>query len=234
MSNNNVVILPVINLSLYLACPDSKEAIAESKKAVEALRLYSAFAIRDDRVSMDDNAVFLDMMEDYFNQSLEVKMKDTRKEFSYQVGATPSNTEKPRCGNDDNCLEYVESLAEENKPLDFSGFDPKWRFFWRMGEMPKTTAFPSLNAAEVIPAAFPHWEKSMNTWGNSMLTAVSDISRVIAVGLNLPENAFTNLTRFGPHLLAPTASDLSDAKIGTVLAGFHTDLNLLTIHVNCQ
>lgn len=36
---------------------------------------------------------------------------------------------------------------------------------------------------------------------------------------------------FRPHLLAPTASDL--AKYGqkdTILAGFHTDLNFLTIH----
>ena len=36
----------------------------------------------------------------------------------------------------------------------------------------------------------------------------------------------------GPHLLAPTGSDLSGAnrKAGTVLAGWHNDLNLLTIH----
>jgi hypothetical protein len=36
---------------------------------------------------------------------------------------------------------------------------------------------------------------------------------------------------FSPHLLAPTASDLE--KYGTkntILAGFHTDLNFLTIH----
>jgi len=34
-----------------------------------------------------------------------------------------------------------------------------------------------------------------------------------------------------PHLLAPTASDLSRyGKINTILAGFHTDLNFLTIH----
>ena len=36
----------------------------------------------------------------------------------------------------------------------------------------------------------------------------------------------------GPHLLAPTGSDLTGAnrKAGTVLAGWHNDLNLLTIH----
>lgn len=37
----------------------------------------------------------------------------------------------------------------------------------------------------------------------------------------------------GPHLLAPTGSDLSGTqwrKPGVTLAGFHNDLNLLTIH----
>jgi isopenicillin N synthase-like dioxygenase len=36
---------------------------------------------------------------------------------------------------------------------------------------------------------------------------------------------------FSPHLLAPTASDLVKyGKKDTILAGFHTDLNFLTIH----
>ena len=35
----------------------------------------------------------------------------------------------------------------------------------------------------------------------------------------------------GPHLLAPTGSDMSKfGTIGTVFAGFHYDLNFLTIH----
>lgn len=36
---------------------------------------------------------------------------------------------------------------------------------------------------------------------------------------------------FSPHLLAPTASDLKKyGEKDTILAGFHTDLNFLTIH----
>ena len=39
------------------------------------------------------------------------------------------------------------------------------------------------------------------------------------------------LIRSSPHLLAPTASDLVKYnKKDTILAGFHTDLNFLTIH----
>lgn len=72
-----------------------------------------------------------------------------------------------------------------------------------------------------------------------------------ALGLGLPAEYFSDAGRYGfvsrwpcpsrclcsrqparsPHLLAPTASDL--AKYGhkdTILAGFHTDLNFLTIH----
>ena len=43
--------------------------------------------------------------------------------------------------------------------------------------------------------------------------------------------SFINIQLRSPHLLAPTASDL--VKYGTkdtILAGFHTDLNFLTIH----
>ena len=54
---------------------------------------------------------------------------------------------------------------------------------------------------------------------------------MLALGLGLERETFTEAGRYGPHLLAPTASDL--VKYGaenTILAGFHTDLNFLTIH----
>ena len=34
----------------------------------------------------------------------------------------------------------------------------------------------------------------------------------------------------GPHLLAPTASDLLKYDEGTAFASFHYDLNFITIH----
>lgn len=71
-----------------------------------------------------------------------------------------------------------------------------------------------------------------------------------ALGLGLPQKTFTEAGRYGyvlfeshdsqmnnkdpirsPHLLAPTASDLVKySEKDTILAGFHTDLNFLTIH----
>lgn len=52
-----------------------------------------------------------------------------------------------------------------------------------------------------------------------------------AAGLGLPEKTFSDAGRYGPHILAPTASDLRRyGEKDTILAGFHTDLNFLTIH----
>jgi isopenicillin N synthase-like dioxygenase len=64
-----------------------------------------------------------------------------------------------------------------------------------------------------------------------MLGAISIASQMLAIGLDLEQDTFTNLAENGPHLLAPTGTDLKEyGKLGTVLAGFHTDLNFLTIH----
>jgi len=71
----------------------------------------------------------------------------------------------------------------------------------------------------------------MEKWGSAMKSAVEGVAQMAAVGLGLPPEAFTDAGRYGPHLLAPTASDLVKYnKKDTILAGFHTDLNFLTIH----
>jgi isopenicillin N synthase-like dioxygenase len=71
----------------------------------------------------------------------------------------------------------------------------------------------------------------MNTWGSKLLDAVQDVAEMAAEGFGLPADTFRSRMRHAPHLLAPTASDFNrfGAK-GTVLAGFHYDLNALTIH----
>lgn len=68
--------------------------------------------------------------------------------------------------------------------------------------------------------AFPEWSTTMNTWGGLMKTAVTTLTEMVAVGLDLPHDAFTNYTKYGPHLLAPTGSDLGkNGNLDTVLAG---------------
>lgn len=51
-----------------------------------------------------------------------------------------------------------------------------------------------------------------------------------AIGMGLDKDTFTKRMQGGPHLLAPTASDLKKYTVGTAFASFHYDLNFITIH----
>jgi hypothetical protein len=97
-------VLPVIDLQIYLNDPDSKESLKECKKVSESLKKYSALAVKDPSVSLEENSVFLDTMEEYYKQSYQEKLKDTRPEYHYQVGATPEFTESPKCNRDPKCM----------------------------------------------------------------------------------------------------------------------------------
>ncbi|KAI0490206.1 hypothetical protein F4859DRAFT_767 [Xylaria cf. heliscus] len=229
--------LPIIDLDTFLSSPTSAAAQAECAKAAQALITYGALVLRDSRVSEPDNGAFLDLMEDYFAQPEAAQRADLRPEVNYQVGVTLANTERPKCAVDEPCLDVIARLAPEERPLDIAGHDPdpKCRFFWRMGETPPyETSFPGLNADNVVPAADgirERWTPVMMKWGESMKSAVTGLAEMAAVGMGLPAETFSDAGRYGPHLLAPTASDLQ--KYGskdTILAGFHTDLNFLTIH----
>lgn len=226
--------LPFIDLGLYNAGPSSQVAIAECNKAAEALKTYGALVVRDPRANNDDNEAFLDLMEDYFAQSDEAIAKDVRPEYGYQVGATPEFTEEPKCKRDDHCLDIIEKLPADQRPIDPTqhGLDPKARFFWRMGEIPSKTAFPMQNMPPVIPAGFEKvWAPTLDKWGKQLHAAVNGLSEMAAVGFGLPATAFSERAKYGPHLLAPTSTRLNiHGKEGTIFAGFHTDLNFLTIH----
>ncbi|PFH57047.1 hypothetical protein XA68_15592 [Ophiocordyceps unilateralis] len=227
--------LPVIDLDVFLNQP--RDARAECVKAANALIAYGALVLRDSRVAEEDNVAFLDLVEDYFAQAEDELRPDERPELGYQIGVTLEKTEKPKCAVDEPCLDVIRRLHPSQRPLDVSQHapDPKCRFFWRMADPPPyETLFPGLNASNVVPRA-PHladrWAPVMNRWGAAMKMAVSTLSEMLAIGLGLPADLFREAGRYGPHLLAPTASDLE--KYGTrdtILAGFHTDLNFLTIH----
>ncbi|CAJ0759262.1 20713_t:CDS:2 [Entrophospora sp. SA101] len=80
--------------------------------------------------------------------------------------------------------------------------DPKWRFFWRIGELPEQKKFPQLNSDPVVPEAVVY------------------LVEMTSVGFGMPANYLPDLTKKGPHLLAPTGSDLNKyGKLGTILAG---------------
>jgi len=222
---------PPIELKFWLDDPNSDQTIQECKRLVEILQKAGAFTLRDPRVSEQDNDKFLDLLERYFEQPDEIKMKDARPEYHYQVGVTPNGVEFPRCAADINCHKLIEQMPKEHRAHIPTQADNKWRFFHRIGPRPSATKFKELNAPPVIPEAFPEWKSVMDTWGYKLLDAGFAIAEMIAVGFGLPKNTFTDLMLNGPHLLAPTGSDLSKFNtVDTILAGFHKDLNFLTLH----
>ncbi|GAA5858353.1 hypothetical protein JCM1840_001160 [Sporobolomyces johnsonii] len=226
--------LPIVDLDTFLASPNSPSATAEATKTAEALIEYGALIVKDSRVSEAANERFLDLMEDYFSQDQERLEEDLRPEVHFQVGVTLENTEKPKCHSNDACTAVIAALDPAERPLDLEGgkADPKCRFFHRMGDPPPCTAFPSLAMSNVTPRAFAStWETQMEDWGAQIKRAVEDVSEMLAVGLGLERDELRRAGQYGSHLLAPTATDLAKyGRVGEIFAGFHTDLNFLTIH----
>lgn len=170
--------LPIIDLDLFLKHPlVSPEVQAECARAADALITYGACILHDSRVSEDSNSTFLDLLEDYFAQPQDVLRKDERPELSYQIGVTLENTEKPKCAVDEPCLDVIQRLAPDQRPLDINGHspDPKCRFFWRMAEAPPyDSQFPSLNMPNITPEAVHiknRWAPAMDQWGTAMKDA---------------------------------------------------------------
>ena len=219
--------IPLIDLQLYFDRETSPEAFrAECTKVADSFHNCGIVLLKDPRVNPEHNNSFLDMMEKYFEVSDGIR--DARPELYYQVGVTPSHRERAR-----NYCTQMGAYKEGNKAISPCPpeLDAKWRFFWRIGPQPETTKYPQLNMDPVIPPEFPEWVSTMDMWGYKMLDAIDVLAEMIAIGFNLPADAFTKLMKCGPHLLAPTGSDYSKySSLHHVLAAYHSDLNFLTIH----
>jgi isopenicillin N synthase-like dioxygenase len=103
-------------------------------------------------------------------------------------------------------------MPEEHRPLQPRGPDPKWRFFWRIGDRPDAadTKFAELNAPAVVPKAFAdEWASTMDGWGGKILAACQTVAEMLALGFGEPRDSFTSRMHLGPHLLAPTGGDLA-------------------------
>ena len=80
--------LPVFDLApmLSLTGSDLPDRVQSLCLAVaDCLRDTGCLIVRDPRVKAEDNVVFLDMMERYFEQSTAVKLKDSRPQLHFQV-----------------------------------------------------------------------------------------------------------------------------------------------------
>lgn len=219
--------VPVVDFSAFFNKEaDPEKYKAECAKVAYALHHFGLVVLKDPRVSEDDNNRFINMMEKYFETS--DGLRDARPEYSYQVGVTKDSIERPR-----NHCHLMGAYGPDNKPLSPCPpeLDPKWRFFWRTGPRPEHTEFPSVNMDAVIPSDFPEWKEVMDMWGGQMTSALFTLAEMAAEGFNMPKDSFTSRMINGPHLLAPTGSDFNKyGEEGRVLAGFHYDLNFLTIH----
>lgn len=122
--------------------------------------------------------------------------------MNFQAGVTPEKIERAR-----NHYRIAEKIDEANKPMSKfpPEYDAKWRFFWAIGERP---AEVKNDIPKVIPRGFPKWEEKMDKWGNMMIDACFTAAEMAAVGMGLAKNTFTDMMVGGPHLLAPTGSDL--------------------------
>jgi hypothetical protein len=173
-------LFPVVDLTPLLLADESlllrdPAALAASKQIAASLVATGCVLVRDPRVSERDNSRFLDLLERYFEQPEDSKKRDARPELHYQVGATPEGIERPSLLREDStsaarARRLVERIKREREtdsdshlPTWPRGADPKWRFFWRVGPRPAVTAFPELNAPQVVPQAFEEeWEETLD------------------------------------------------------------------------
>jgi hypothetical protein len=213
------------------------ETAALCRGVADSLARTSCLLVRDPRVPPAASAAFMDALEGYFARPEADKLRDCRPHLHYQVGATPPGVETPRCVTDPaSCAGALAAQPDGHRATPPTGADAKWRFFWRLGARPAETDFPELNAEPVVPSGCEAWWPALlDGWGAMLLAAAEAAAVAAAHGLGLDggPGALAALMRAGPHLLAPTGSDLSPAaglRPGAVLAGFHQDLNLLTIH----
>eukprot|EP00884_Botryococcus_braunii_P005270 jgi/Botrbrau1/14744/Bobra.0108s0087.1 len=224
--------LPVFDLGPFLNSTGKQNEESEElcSGVATCLRDTGCLIVRDPRVAVTDSEKFLDLMEQYFSQSHDAKMVDTRPEVFYQVGATPPGVEIPRSAADSSALPHA--FLPGNQPVVPEGADPKWRFMWRVGPRPANTNFPEMNAEPVIPKGFEEiWATILDDWGKKMLAVVHTVADMAAYGFGLPPGTFTDRMKKGPHLLAPTGANLAELNsAGACIAGYHSDLNFLTIH----
>ncbi|KAK4050101.1 hypothetical protein OIV83_003672 [Microbotryomycetes sp. JL201] len=225
--------LPVIDLDAFLTGDDAIKQ-TQGELTAQALIRYGALIVKDSRVSEQANEHFLDVLEDYFDQEEYLLEQDLRPQWGWQTGVTLESTEKPKCHSSDACKAVIASLEPEERPIasEAGQADPKCRFFYRMGVAPPETDFKSLSMENVIPERFTEtWQQDMEAWGNQMKTSVETVAQALAVGLGLNELTLLQAAEYGSHLLAPTSTDLRKyGREGEIFAGFHTDLNALTIH----
>lgn len=219
-----LVNIPKVDTVRYVAraegCREDCDAVAQ------AFREYGLVTVRCESVPQALHDRFLGQMLEYFRRTEEMKRRDERE--AHQVGWTPGFTERPV-----DRRVRIAALPDGHKPQPVIDKDPKERWFEpvRLDLPPADTKFPMLNAAPVTPEGFPEWRSVMDAYGKAMLEAIFTVAEMAAIGFGARDDLFTSRMRRAPHLLAPTGTDLMRyGRPGTVHAGVHDDLNMISAH----
>ncbi len=229
--------LHTTDLEAYLANPSSDQAQADCKQVAEDLEQRGLTLVRDPRVQDTIRVAFLAMMDRFWKLPEEKKLEYVRTETMHQMGYTPPRTERP--GRTQERIEIVNKMTPWNKP--YSNMDPrtpnlgdsKVRWFHAPVYRESSPQYACFNRMDNrAPVGFSQWLTLSDLWGQVLHGTAMTILRMAAIGWGSEDpQLFTRMLDLGPHLLAPTGSDL--IKHGTpkeVLAGFHNDTGCLTVH----
>lgn len=215
--------LPVVDLDLFRA---GRMTTQEMVRVTEAFAELGVICLRDLQVTPYIQERFRQTMVGIHGASPAELAALDGSDTGYQFGMTPPNTEYPLDHS-----EWVTTLPPEHRPLTVPGeADPKSRCMWPTGERPRRSLWPKINVNAKVPERFHHIAGPLNTWGQCMLAAASDILQIIAIGLGLDQKCLSQMLKGGPHILGPTGSDFTNAVLAQVLAGLHYDFNVLTVH----
>jgi|GEM_PF-1684824 len=218
-----------VDCTAYLAGTSGSDEVCE-----QVMRIMcddGLLALHDPRTESGLTDRVLDLVLRYFQQPEHLKKDDEQDspEAYHQSGWTPPFTELP------NPKHFAEALRLGLDPVPHPvlGEDRKERFFAPIGELPPyQSAFVNLNVKPVIPKGFGgEWELIIGAYGTAMKAAVWTFLEMLAVGFSLEKDFFTRWFTYGPHLFAPTGSDMiKHGAPGTVLAGVHRDIGGVSIH----
>ena len=74
----------------------------------------------------------------------------------------------------------------------------------------------------------------MDNWGEQVKRTEVTIAEMTAIGLELPADALSMFVKNGNMYLSPPGTDLELTKPGDIIASFHKDFCLFTVHGRCR